>query len=285
MSTLKLPLRAGMRAGLPVVTWATSSVANASATATVSGDLATTIPSLAHVRGAAKASLLLSRGAAVRGAVLASALTELSGVRAVPGKAAVLALSRILLRASIWAPIQPEQRITYRRYGRDDYQQMLMDLLPRGRAWPRDGEDAALMLGWATEYARVEQRGWDLLNEVDPRTTKELMPEWEHFFELPGTATEEQRRKELIAEWLAGGSLSRDDIDKLLKALGITASVHYWRPFRCGVSVCGDALATEWYSTWTVTVYSPKGLDIAWLQTYLRKIAPGGDWVYVVAGW
>ncbi len=141
------------------------------------------------------------------------------------------------------------------------------------------------MLGWAAEYARVEQRGWDLLNEVDPRTTRELMPDWERFFELPGTASEEQRRKELIAEWLAGGSLSREDIDALLKVLGITASVHYWRPFRCGVSMCGDQLATDWHSTWIVTVYAPHDLDLVWLEDYLRKLAPGGDWVHVVAGY
>lgn len=285
MGVLKLPLRAGMRAGLPVVTWVITSAANTVAVATVSTSPSMATAVAAHVHGIARSQLrpVLAKPGSVD--ARAQAKLALRGLRAVLGEAGALALARAALRASIWAPMQPEQRATYRRYSRDDYQQMLMDLLPRGRAWPRDGEDADLMLGWAAEHARVEQRGWDLLNEVDPRTTKELMPDWEQFFELPGTASEEQRRKELIAEWLAGGSLSRDDIGHLLQALGITASIHYWRPFRCGVSVCGDALATEWYSTWTVTVHSPQDLDLVWLQDYLRKLAPGGDWVHVVAGY
>lgn len=285
MSALRIPLRAGMRAGWPVVTWAVPSGGSLAAVADAP-TRAMVLPVVAvNLNAVATPQVIALRARLGGGAVDAQAKALIRGLRAALGQAGVLSLAEVTLHASTWAPLQPEQRVTYRRYSRADYHQMLMDLLPRGRAWPRDGEDADLMLGWAAEYARVEQRGWDLLNEVDPRTTRELMPDWERFFELPGTASQEQRRKELIAEWLAGGTLSRGDIDALLKVLGITASVHYWRPFRCGVSMCGDPLATDWYSTWTVTVYAPQDLDLVWLQNYLRKLAPGGDWVHVVAGY
>ncbi|MGN5220518.1 putative phage tail protein [Aeromonas veronii] len=285
MHIIKLPLRAGMRAGLPVVTWARTSRADAVAIASITSRMTSASLSGGYIKAIA-AQRLSSRVAKV-GQVGVRSLADATavGLRGVIGKAQRTAIASLYLHAGIWFPAQPERRVTYRRYGRAEYHQMLMDLLPRGRAWPRDGEDAALMLGWASELARVEVRGWDLLDEVDPRTTKELMPEWERFFELSGSASENQRRKELIAEWLAGGSMSRHDIASLLKLLGITAHVQYWRPFRCGVSTCGETLATEWFSTWTVTVYEPRTLDLAWLQGYLKKVASGGDYVLVVAGY
>lgn len=285
MTALRIPLRAGQRAGWRVVTWAPASEASVHAIAQTDAQTSGLAVASAALAAVAQSDLqpLVARVASA--SEIAVARTELRPLRGVTGRARILSMAEVSLAAQVWAPIQPDDRVTYRRYSRADYHQMLMDLLPRGRAWPRDGEDADLMAGWAAEFARVEQRGWDLLDEVDPRTTKELMPDWEHFFELPGTASEDQRRKELIAEWLAGGSLSRDNLEDLLKVLGIKASVYYWRPFRCGVSACGDYLATDWFSTVTITVYEPKNLDLAWLQEYLRKLASGGDWVHVVAGY
>lgn len=285
MTAIRVPLRAGMRAGWPVVTWATPSMADVQARAHILAAAPPLVMATVQAKAIARSQLPLLLAKPGQAEVQAVAIPYLRLLRAVLGKAHVTAIAEQSLSASIWAPQQPVKQITYRRYGRDDYHQMLMDLLPRGRAWPRDGEDADLMNGWAAELARVEQRGWDLLDQIDPRTTGEMMPDWERFFGLPGTASETQRRKELIAAWLAGGSLSRDDIGNLLEQLGITASVHFHRPFRTGLSACGDALETDWISTWTVTVFAPTDLDLMWLKNFLQRIASGGDWVHVVAGW
>jgi len=62
-----------------------------------------------------------------------------------------------------------------------DYRDQLLNLLPRGLAWTRSVTSvmAALMHAVGDEFARLHQRALDLLEESDPRTTTELLPDWE----------------------------------------------------------------------------------------------------------
>jgi uncharacterized protein YmfQ (DUF2313 family) len=64
----------------------------------------------------------------------------------------------------------------------DDYSEVLHGLRPVGPAMA--GADNVLD-GLAVEYSRVHNRLNDLLREGDPRTTYELLPEWERAFGLP----------------------------------------------------------------------------------------------------
>jgi uncharacterized protein YmfQ (DUF2313 family) len=283
MAMFKNPLRVGQACGLPIATWVTSSSAEVVATArmawnakrlrVVSGESQTSAQAIAVGRR-------MRRG---EGELLGRAEALAAAYRLRGAQIDLLAMALVWATGQVWLPLQPERPVRYRRYSLEDFQQLLMNLLPRGRAWPRDGEDAALLGAWAEELYRVENRGWKLLEEWDPRSTDELFEEWEAFFELPGTGTQEQRRTALIAEWLAGGTLSRIDINRLLKELGIDAQITYWRPFCAGISAVDDSLATDWYSTWTVHVHNPDQVDLVWLQDYLRRIAPAGDYVHVDA--
>lgn len=283
MAVFKIPLRAGHSCGLPIATWVQSSSGTLVANAEVECAAMRVRVAAGAVQAQASVSALGFRMRFGQGALRAYARVVAQAYRLRRAEGEVLALATVWVRGKIWAPLQPERSVRFRRYSLADFQQLLMNLLPRGRAWPRDGEDAALMMAWAEELYRIESRGWKLLEEWDPRTTDELFEEWEAFFELPGTGTEDQRRTALIAEWLAGGTLSRTDIDRLLKELGIEATVVYWHPFCVDISAVGDSLATDWYSTWTVYVHNPDQVDLVWLQDYLRRIAPAGDYVHVVA--
>lgn len=283
MAAYKNPLRAGMACGLPIVTWVTSSAASVVATANLRCDIRRLRRISGAVNGVAEVRTLAYRLRRAEGSASAQAFVQAQGYRLRRGEASAMAVAIVQANGVIWLPLQPERAVRFRRYSQPDFQQQLLNLLPTGRAWPRDGEDAALMSAWSQEAYRVEQRGWQLLEEWDPRTTKELFTDWEAFFELPGTGTEEQRRQALIAEWLAGGTLSRDDIADLLRRLGVVANVEFCRPFRVDVSAVGDALATDWYSTWVVYVENTHEVDLSWLQAYLRRTAPGGDYVHVVA--
>ncbi|MDA8483582.1 YmfQ family protein [Pseudomonas resinovorans] len=283
MAVFKSPLRAGDRCGSPIVTWVESVSGTLVATAQVRSPQRRLRLLSGDLQADAQVTLQGWRMRPLRGDLAAGARVQ-GGARRLRREAgALLALAEVALRAQVWLPLQPERSVRHRRYDRAAYQQMLLDLLPRGRAWPRDGEDAALMMAWAGELQRVEERGWKLFEEWDPRTTDELFTDWEAFFELPGTGSSEQRRRELIAEWLAGGSLTREDIDDLLKQLGIDATVEYWRPFIVGQSAVGENLNTDGYSTWIVYVHNPDEVDLDWLETYLRRLAPAGDYVHVVA--
>ena len=283
MALFKNPLRTGMPCGLPIVIWVPSSSGVVTATATVRGDGKRLRRISGQALGLASVAASGHRLRQAEGRLNAHAFVMAQSYRMRSAEAEVLAVAQVSARGQVWLPLQPERPERYRRYGKGDFQQQLLNLLPRGRAWPRDGEDAALMGAWAEEMYRIEQRGWKLLDEWDPRTTDELFEDWERFFELPGTGTEEQRRQALIAEWLAGGTLSREDIRDLLDRLGIIATVEFVRPFRVGMSAVGDSLATDWYSTWIVFVHNPDQVDLVWLQDYLRRIAPAGDYVHVVA--
>jgi len=78
----------------------------------------------------------------------------------------------------------------------DAYSRMMKLLLPPGRLWNLDVGSliSDALLGAGDELNRVNQRLADLIEEIDPRTTDELLPEWEallfgpHEYKLPSGA-------------------------------------------------------------------------------------------------
>jgi len=62
----------------------------------------------------------------------------------------------------------------------DDYLHQLQALLPSGPAWPRD-RDAVLtqlLAAFAEEFARIDARTAQLIEEADPRATYDLLADW-----------------------------------------------------------------------------------------------------------
>lgn len=68
-----------------------------------------------------------------------------------------------------------------------EYERALVQLLPHGYAWnlDPDGIVRQLLAGLAVEFARVEERAAALIEEADPRTTDELLEDWERVLGLP----------------------------------------------------------------------------------------------------
>lgn len=124
----------------------------------------------------------------------------------------------------------------------EDYQQELLDLLPPGTALPRDLDTvlAKLFLAIGDGLARVDARGDQLLDEADPRTTLELLPDWEAFAGLPDpclgpSPTLQQRRAALVAKLTAQGGQSIEIIKAKLAMLGYPdVTIDECRPFRAG---------------------------------------------------
>ncbi|WP_157081126.1 putative phage tail protein, partial [Novosphingobium naphthalenivorans] len=71
------------------------------------------------------------------------------------------------------------------------YARQMKQLLPKGAAWDfaPDGTFARLLLALAAEFARIDSRALDLIGEADPRTTLELLPDWERVAGLPDSCT------------------------------------------------------------------------------------------------
>ena len=69
----------------------------------------------------------------------------------------------------------------------EHYAEQLQALLPPGPAWDseRVPEVQQLIAGLSREFARIDGRAFDLLNEMDPATVSELVPDWERVMNLP----------------------------------------------------------------------------------------------------
>lgn len=113
----------------------------------------------------------------------------------------------------------------------DHYREQLQALLPRGAAWPRDpGAVLTNVLdGIAQEFARVDLRVDNLLEEIDPRTTYELLDDWERVHGLPDpcvtdTLTTDQRRANLVTKMTGLGGQSPVYFMQLMERLGFVSS-------------------------------------------------------------
>jgi uncharacterized protein YmfQ (DUF2313 family) len=71
------------------------------------------------------------------------------------------------------------------------YARQLQALLPSGAAWPREPDSvlAQVLLAEAQEFARLDLRAAEFLEETDPRTAYELLPDWERVLGLPDPCT------------------------------------------------------------------------------------------------
>lgn len=132
-----------------------------------------------------------------------------------------------------------------------DYLEQLQALMPRGDALTRElGTDLSnLLLSLADEFARVDARAEKLLEEIDPRTTTELIAEWERVTGLPDCApigpTLGARRSDVVHRLTLIGILTPQFLEDQLLALGFTATIREFECFEVGFSQVGEELATE----------------------------------------
>ena len=90
----------------------------------------------------------------------------------------------------------------------EQYRHMLLALLPRGYAWPADGELGDISIALGEELKRIEERAEGLIDESDPRSVIELIDDWENDWGLPdpclGHAGTLQQRRELLTNKIVG---------------------------------------------------------------------------------
>lgn len=148
------------------------------------------------------------------------------------------------------------------RVGADDYTQQQMRLLPSGPAWPKEGDSSSARIfgptgkALATFHARAEQ----LIEEADPRTTSELLDDWERVVGLPDPcldppASTAERRRRVVQRLTYQGGQSVAFFIGLLAVLGFAgATVTEFRPMRC-ISKCNAPINQGgWRYGWRVSV-------------------------------
>lgn len=86
----------------------------------------------------------------------------------------------------------------------DAYKRMLMGLLPPGRLWRVVGSYLEEFFeGSSDELARLDARANNLLDEANPPTAVELLPEYERELGLPSDGTTAERQARVVARLVA----------------------------------------------------------------------------------
>jgi len=157
----------------------------------------------------------------------------------------------------------------------DDFYRQLVALLPAGPAWSvEDSADAAKLLdAWSQEFARVQSRIDALIEEADPRTTYEMLSDWEREFGLPTDCMAgidqslQQRRKALVSQMIGTGGQSRAYFIALAAAAGFTITITEFKPYTVGMTVADPLYGMDWAYAWQVN---------APLATVSRFLVTGG---------
>ena len=150
-----------------------------------------------------------------------------------------------------------------------DYHDQLRALLPPGPAWEAElvPEVDAALRGLAPELARLDARGFDLLNEADPLTLHEMLPDWERVMQLPdacqGAAPSLDDRKKAVRQRLAGlGGQSAAYFEQLARDQGYpNAKVVAHRAPRFGRSRFGRSHFGTWAAQHIWTLYAGERLS------------------------
>lgn len=166
------------------------------------------------------------------------------------------------------------------------YLQQLQNLLPRGLAWPRapGAYLTKLLSAFAEEFARIDSRVDALLNEADPRTTSEMLVDWERVAGLPDPCvtedqTVEQRRAALVTKLTLLGGQSRAYYIDIAAGLGYAdATIDEYRPMTCNDD-CNDALNSfDDRFTWQINLPAEGGIFLANCQSPCNSpLAAWGD--------
>lgn len=117
----------------------------------------------------------------------------------------------------------------------------------------------------ANEPARLEERAFQFLSEMDPHFAYELLDHWEAILQIPDECTPEeiqtlaQRRTRVVQKLTMGGGPTPAFYKELIEHLGYNPDdivISSFPSFRVGVSKVGHRLSNEaagWSFTWQVS--------------------------------
>lgn len=144
---------------------------------------------------------------------------------------------------------------------RDAYLIQLQALLPQGPAWTRDPQAVLTRLldAMAEEFTRADGRAETLLEEADPRTTAEMLSDWERvagltaFSSIDGSPlSSDQRRANLVARITERGGQSIAYFIALAARLGFVITITEYSAWDVGSDVEAQLYGAEWNFAWRV---------------------------------
>jgi uncharacterized protein YmfQ (DUF2313 family) len=169
----------------------------------------------------------------------------------------------------------------------ENYKNLLLSLLPRGKYWTRQSGTLFVNFfkGLAIEFNRLDDRTDDLVDESFISTTSELITEHETDFDLPEEGltlgnTIDRRKDELTLSLLKRGEQDEAYFQELAENLGYDIDVTEFRPFWAGFGQAGDPCGDQnniFY--WRVdidiaSVEEPYEVNISRLMSKFQKLKP-----------
>ena len=141
-----------------------------------------------------------------------------------------------------------------------DYYLELAALLPPGPAWDLDAPSVLTKFldAWSQELARIQARADSLATEADPRTTNEVLADYERIFGLPTdcmvgiTQTLEQRHNMLMAQMTGMGGQSISYFINLAASAGYTITITEFTASTVAMTVADAIVGGDWTATWQV---------------------------------
>lgn len=133
----------------------------------------------------------------------------------------------------------------------DDFTRQMQALLPPGKAWARNQNAliTKMIQGASPEMARVQGRGDDILREMNPGESVEMLPEHESLNGIVASGTTSQRQAALLAKLQDQGGHNPADYTAWAAARGFYGVVVRRRPilpFRAGDRATSRAHGIEW---------------------------------------
>jgi uncharacterized protein YmfQ (DUF2313 family) len=140
-----------------------------------------------------------------------------------------------------------------------EYLTLLQSLLPPGAAWTREPEAdmTKTLQALADDFAMLDDRALAFLEECDPRTTYELLSEWEAATSLPdiiysNSQTVIEKRLALESKLTSVGGQSIPAYIALAARLGYTITITEFRPFTVNSNVTEAIQDVPWRFLWQV---------------------------------
>lgn len=153
------------------------------------------------------------------------------------------------------------------------YASLLKRLFPKGWAWNFGDQFNSLIQSLAYEPARLEARTLDFMDELDPRTTFEMLDNWERLLQIPDECTPAgdpsifERRVRVLQKLTTGGGQSITFYKLIAQQLGYDVSVvdvKNYKDFRAGFARAGDELTNSTNPDGSVS-------DAGWVYTWQLK--------------
>jgi len=151
---------------------------------------------------------------------------------------------------------------------RSDYLNLLKSLLPTGKAWniEKNSFFYSILESISDEFTRVESRIQNLLEELNPTKTNEMLLDWEKLLGLPSNCqgsisdlTYQARKKLVYTYYTMTGGTRPEYYKDLIRNFGFEVEINEIKNFRTGISRVGDPLANgDWIHAFEVkTIDAP----------------------------